>query len=286
MPSKMQNFPFAFGVSQFTTRPCTFEQDVDRYARLGVEMIEVCEEKLDEKRFAEQMEMIAAGNLKVSAIQPLVRTFGSSQMQPQPKSLHARTARLRTSIERLAPFAPGCPFILNTGAPEGGNIQGLIDIVIKEVSELAAFATRYDVKLALEPLNPTAMNTETAIWTVSQAMDIIDKIDSDNVGLCLDLWNCWQDAEIIEEITRAGCRIFALQVSDWRMPRSGADRLIPGDGSIPLGRLLHKVHEAGYFGACTVEIFSQHVPIPLWAADPNMVIMRSRAGLEAAWANF
>jgi hypothetical protein len=38
---------YAFGVSEFTTNPWTFEQDVETYARLGVDTIEVCEAKLD-----------------------------------------------------------------------------------------------------------------------------------------------------------------------------------------------------------------------------------------------
>ena len=37
---------FIFGVSQFTTNPWAFEQDIEVYARLGVQAIEVCEFKL------------------------------------------------------------------------------------------------------------------------------------------------------------------------------------------------------------------------------------------------
>lgn len=284
MNELMKTFPFPIGISQFTTRPWTFEQDVANYAALGVDAIEICEEKLDKQRFDYQMAMVKNHGLTVSAVQPLVRTFGTSQMQPEPKYLDERVSALRQSIERLAPFGRGCAFILNTGAPEKGNVDGMVNMVIREIRQLAGFAANHHVRLALEPLNATSMNTESSIWTVKQALDIIDAVDSDNVGLCFDIWNSWQDAHVEEEIKRAGDRIFVLQVSDWRIPRSSMDRLIPGDGVVPIGRLLHAVDATGYAGACTVEIFSADVTDALYDTDLEEVIRRSKKGLEDAWS--
>lgn len=275
--------PFAFGVNEFTTEPWSLEQDIEHYTGLGVETIEVCEQKLDDQRFTEQMARLVGSGLVISAVQPLVRTFGSSQMQPEPRGVQARTERLRLSIERLAPFAPGVPFVVNTGAPEKGDVAGMVETTVRELRALASFATDHGVRLALEPLSATSMNAETAIWTVRQALDIIDAVGSEQVGLCLDLWNVWQDAEIEDEIARAGSRILVLQVSDWRMPRSSGDRLVPGDGAIPLGPLLRRVHETGYRGACAVEIFSSDVPDSVYQRDLRTVVRQCRDGLEAAW---
>lgn len=277
--------PFPFGVNEFTTMPWTFEEDVEQYANLGIGAIELCELKLDDHRYAEQLALIADHRLAISAVQPLVRTFFSSQMQPQPTGLESRTARLRQTIQRIAPFAPGTAFIVNTGAPPKGNVAEASNTVILQLRNLSDLATDHGVRIALEPLHPTAMNTESAIWTVSQALDIVDAVDCSNVGICLDLWNSWQDAGIEDEIRRAGDRIFVLQVSDWRTPRSFGDRIIPGYGSIPLGKLLHAVYETGYRDACTVEIFSQDVPDSLYDTDLRAVVQESRKGLDLVWRN-
>ena len=282
--NRIQQFPFPVSISEFTTQPWTFEQDVACYAELGITMIEVCEEKLDDHRYKEQMAMLADSGLSISAVQPLVRTFGSSQMQPEPKDLHERVSRLRSSIERLSPFAHECPFIINTGAPEKGDMDAMVKTTVGELQNLAGFAADYGISLALEPLNASSMNSESAIWTIAQALEIIDAVDRDNIGLCLDFWNIWQNANVEEEIRRSADRIFVLQVSDWRTPKSSGDRLVPGDGVIPLGKLLHIVHETKYKGACSVEIFSQDVPDSLYKTDLNEVIRRSRKGLEDAWA--
>jgi len=277
-------FPFAFGVNQFTTAPWPFDTDLDRYAALGVTAIELCEQKLDRDRWRAQMARAADCGMAISAVQPLVRTFGASAMQPKPDGVAARTDCLRRSIERLAPFAKGAPFVINTGAPKGGDVQAMVDICTERLAELAPFAADHGVRLALEPLSATSMNVETAIWTMGQARAIVEAVDHPAVGLCLDLWNVWQDPDLDAEIARAGSLTSVLQVGDWRMPRSRGDRLVPDDGAIPIGRLLRQVAATGWRGACAVELFSNDVPDSLYAADLGEVIRRSRAGLERAWA--
>ena len=283
MPDLIDTIPFAFGVSEFTTRPWSFEEDVERYAALGVPAIEVCEQKLDAHRYGDQLAAIAGHNMSISGVQPLVRTFFASRMQSDPVSVQDRAASFRRSIERLARFAPGAPFICNTGAHPRGDMGEAIAVVVKELKALAPIAAEHGVRIALEPLNPTSVNVESAIWTVAQALDIIEATGRDEIGLCLDYWNIWQNADIEADIRRAGDRIFTVQASDWRTPRSFADRVVPGDGSIPLGRLLKATQAAGYRGACTVEIFSLDVSDSLYEGDLDEVIRRSRSGLNEAW---
>ena len=78
------DLPFTFGISEFTTMPWSFDRDVERYAALGVDTIEVVEAKLDDRRFADQMASIAAAGLAISGVQAAVRTFFGSRMTPEP----------------------------------------------------------------------------------------------------------------------------------------------------------------------------------------------------------
>lgn len=277
--------PFAFGVSEFTTMPWSFDRDVARYAALGVDAIEVVEAKLDAGRYAEQMESIGAAGLAISGVQPAVRTFFSSRMMPDPAPFVERIACLRGSIERLGRYAPGVPFITNAGAHPRGDMAEAMRMVSAGLKELAPIAADNGVTLALEPLNPTSVNVESAIWTIEQALDVIEAAGRDEVGLCLDYWNIWQNAGVEAAIARAGDRVFTVQASDWRTPRSFADRIVPGDGIIPLGALLKATRAAGFVGAYVVEIFSNDVADSLYAGDLDIVIRRSREGLTAAWAD-
>lgn len=280
----VSGMPFAFGVSQFTTKPWTFEEDVELYAALGVRAIEVVEDKLDPGRLDEQFAAIAAAGLAVSAVQPSVRTFLGSRMVPEPRDPATRLARLKVSIERLGRFVPGAPFIVNTGAHSAGDMAEVMRATERGLLTLAPVAAHHGVRLALEPLNPTSLNVESAIWTLDQALAIIEAVGRDEVGICLDYWNIWQNPEAEAAIVRTGDRILAVQAGDWRDPRSFADRLVPGSGVIPLGRLLRATAAAGYAGPCVVELFSEEVDDSLYARDLRLVIADSREGLEQAWA--
>ncbi|UAK23856.1 sugar phosphate isomerase/epimerase family protein [Sphingomonas nostoxanthinifaciens] len=279
----MTSLPFTFGISEFTTMPWSFDEDIERYAHLGVDAIEVVEAKLDDMRFADQMQSISTAGLAISGVQPRVRTFFDSRMMPDPKPLDERVACLRQSIERLGRYAPGVPFITNTGAHPKGDMAEAMRVVSRELKELAKVAVDHGVTLALEPLNPTSVNVESAIWTVDQALDVIEATGSDAVGLCLDYWNIWQNDDLAAAIARAGDRIFTVQASDWRTPRSFADRIVPGDGAIPLADLIATTRATGYAKPWVVEIFSNDVADSLYEDDLEMVIKRCRDGMAAAW---
>jgi sugar phosphate isomerase/epimerase len=274
---------FQFGVSQFTTHPWSFERDVEAYARLGAAAIEVCEVKLDSSKVSEQMKMIADAGLKPTSVQPAVRTLYPSLSQPEPTDIGERMARFRQTIKTFAPYTPGVAFVTNTGIPPGGNIQEVLATAAVQYRELADFAAGHGVRIALEPLNASIANIESAIWTLPQAMEVVNAVGRDNFGICLDCWNVWQNAGILEAIKNCGSKIFVVQISDWRTPRSFLDRLVPGQGEIPLPEFLRAVHDAGFRGAYSVEIFSHGVPNALWDGDLEQVIKDSKAGVEAAW---
>jgi sugar phosphate isomerase/epimerase len=272
----------SLGISEFTTMPWSFEQDLACYSQCGAQAIEVVEAKLDQLRFAEQLGALMSAGLQVSGVQPKVRTFFASRMTAEPKSVEDRTACLRDSIERLGRHTPGAPFITNTGAHPCGDMSEAMRVTARQLRHLAPIAADNGVRLALEPLNPTSMNAESAIWTVDQALSVIEDAGHDAVGICLDYWNIWQNADIDRAIARAGDRIFTVQASDWRDPRSFADRIVPGDGIIPLSRLIAATHAAGFRGAYVTEIFSLEVADSLYEVDLASVVSRSLKAMRHA----
>jgi sugar phosphate isomerase/epimerase len=186
-------------------------------------------------------------------------------------------------VELIAPFAPGAVFVTNTGPAPDGNLHEAIRQVVTHHRELADIAADHGVRIALEPLNPVLLNAETAIWTYGQALDVVQEVGRENVGVCLDLWNVWQDPDLVPRLADAPDRLFLLQVSDWRTPRSRMDRRGVGTGDIPVGRLLHAAHGVGYRGPWVLEIFSDNVPDSLYETDLDDLLRTNRTALEAAW---
>jgi sugar phosphate isomerase/epimerase len=273
-----------FGVSEFSTWPWTFEEDLLAYAELGVDAMEVCEAKLDPLRAANQLRAIGSAGLCVESIQPRLHSLFPDLPRPVPAAPAERAALLGASIELAGRCTPGVTLVTITGAAPAGNFREAFDVAVREYTVLADLAARHGVRLALEPLNPILMNVDSFISTIPDALRIVEAVDRESFGIWIDLWHIWQDPAAVERIVACGDRIFGVHVSDWHTPRCFEDRAIVGTGEIPLADLLGALSAAGYRGAYTLELFSNEQLVDsLWAGDLHELISVNRAGLEAAW---
>lgn len=271
-----------FGVSQFTTKPWSFERDVREYAQLGVEAIEIVESKLDPERLSEQLAMVTAHRMFVASVQARIHGLFPTKLMPEPMNPADRVRALRGSIEKLAPYLPpGTPFVTITGASPDGDVARVLRTAREAYGELARVAEAHGMRLALEPLNPTLMNVDAVLWSLGDALALVEEVGHHALGLCVDSWNVWQSPNLHETIERAGDWVFLAQISDWRAPRGFYDRLIPGTGEIPLGGFIAALERAGYAGPYVVEIFSsESLPDSLWRGDLREVIRRSMEAFE------
>ena len=90
---------------------------------------------------------------------------------------------------------------------------------------------------------------------------------------------------MIEVARKVGGRVGGIHVSDWREPpRSVGDRLIPGDGPIPLAEIFAALESGGFDGWYELEIFSDlDLDGSLWRLDPRELIERSYAQFNEIW---
>jgi hypothetical protein len=108
---------YAFGVSEFTTWPWSFERDLERYAAHGVDAIEVCEFKLNRNDYEPQLGSIRNAGMFVSSVQTYVHSLFPDSLAPTPLDPSDRLEHITRSIERIAPHVPErTPFVIITGA--------------------------------------------------------------------------------------------------------------------------------------------------------------------------
>lgn len=277
--------PYTFGMSEFTTWPWSFERDVAAYARHGIDAIEITEFKLDRNDYAPQLESIAAQGLTVSSVQSTVHSLFPDSLAPQPSAPEDRMRHMETAIARIAPHVPeGTPFVAITGAAPGGDASRVYDEALESFARLAEHAALHRVRLAYEPLNPVLFNTDTALWGLDQALELVERVDHPAFGLCVDTWNIFQTPDLHQVIQRSGDRIFLVQISDWHRPRSGADRISLGDGSIDNAAIIKSVRDAGYRGPYVLEIFSgESLSGSIWRSDLDMIIEKNVAAFSRIW---
>ncbi|HEX4082329.1 MAG TPA: TIM barrel protein [Acidimicrobiales bacterium] len=112
------------------------------------------------------------------------------------------------------------------------------------------------IDLALE--NALSVRTDTSfLFTLRDTVAVARQL---GVGVCADLYCCWVEPDLAATL-RDGIDVIRLvQVSD-RQLRSVAqpDRRVPGDGDLPLQRLLADVLAAGYDGLFDLELLGPRI---------------------------
>ncbi len=78
--------------------------------------------------------------------------------------------------------------------------------------------------------------------------------------MCLEVNACWAERGLAATIANATDVIRLVQVSDFAVGTLATpDRLVPGDGDIPLERILGQVLESGYTGVFDLELIGPKI---------------------------
>lgn len=158
--------------------------------------------------------------------------------------------------------AIGNPYIVvvPTMGPEmkDKTVQEVFDDSVRVLSDLAAIARGYGVKLAFEPIG----DRRWCVRSLAQCLEIVKAIDDECVGIALDAFNLYlydklADIDTIDLVPLE--KIFVYHIDDCEdLPLGVLDhchRLFPGDGVIPLSAITHKLKAKGYEGIASVELF-------------------------------
>jgi sugar phosphate isomerase/epimerase len=247
--------------------------------------MEVCEFKLAHNDYEEALRYIDKHGMTVASIQAKVHSIFVDSMAPTPKDPGDRVNAIKEAIEMSAPYVPkDTPFIVITGVPPEGNMRKAVDTAVEALKDLGDFAAKHNVKIAFEPLNPINVNTDTAVWGLDHGLELVEKVNHPAVGICVDTWNVWETPNLREVIRQCGSRILVIQLSDWKMPRSTADRYTLGQGEIPLAPIVRAIRETGFDGPWVIEILSSlHLDGSLWKSDMDEVLRKNHEAFDRLW---
>jgi sugar phosphate isomerase/epimerase len=90
--------------------------------------------------------------------------------------------------------------------------------------------------------------------------DTIRLAEIAGIGVCIELHACWYEGGLKEKFRRAMPLTGLVQVSDYVLgDRTAPCRAVPGDGVIPLERLIGDVLELGYKGLFDLELIGPRI---------------------------
>jgi sugar phosphate isomerase/epimerase len=159
--------------------------------------------------------------------------------------------------------------------PGSKDLAGAHRQVRDGIAALLPHARAANMPLAIEPLHPMQAADRACVNTLEQALDLCDELDPARTGLlgvALDIYHCWWDPKLAQQIARAGKeRLLAYHVCDWLTPTRDllSDRGMMGDGVVELKKVRGWVEAAGFDGFSEVEIFSA---LDWWQRDGDEVL--------------
>lgn len=247
------------GIHTFTTRPWTLSQCLDEYALAGVRHITVWRNVIEGPGLMKAARMVRESGLKPTAL-------CRAGLFPAQSQIGRRTAidDTRRAIHEAAEI--GAPLVVIVpGAVPRMDLADQRAMVRDGIEAVLAEAEAADVRLGLEPLHPMYADSRSVISTVAQALELVESIDSPQLGLVVDVFHTWWDHRLEDDLRRARGRLFAFHVNDWLSPMEDMlmDRGLMGEGCIPIRRIRSWMDAAGFDGPIEVEIFSNR----LWARD-------------------
>src|SRR5438876_4547241 len=101
----------------------------------------------------------------------------------------------------------------------------------------------------------------SVIVMLAQANQLVERFQSEVVGVVIDVYHVWWDPDVVTQIQRAAGHILGCHVSGWpiSLPDTLMGRGMMGDGIIDLRHLRTQVDAAGYTGPIEVEIFNRTI---------------------------
>jgi 4-hydroxyphenylpyruvate dioxygenase len=255
-------------ISEATTMPGTFAEDVRAYADAAVGAMEVwltkLETHLETHSVADTHALLRERQMTLAAA-----AYQGGLLLSQGEARKAHFEHYRRRLELCQEFGIAT---LVVAADYSDTVSDTLDAVglervLVSLKQAAQWAAGFNVRLALEFRGKASFcaSLDTALALIAQCQE-------PNVGVCFDVFQYYTGPSKEEDLvllTRDN--LTHVQLCDLAgTPRElagDADRVLPGDGDFHLAPIIMRLRQIGYDGWVSLELFNP----TLWKANPVQV---------------
>jgi sugar phosphate isomerase/epimerase len=262
MPAPLERL----SLNQMTTNQWNVREAVEACVRHKVPQIGLWRHKIAESGVTEAARIVRENGISVSSLCrggmfPAATAAQRQERIDDNKRAVDEAVELGTTV-----------LVLVCGAAPDRDIQSARGMVQEGIAAILDHAAASGVRLAVEPLHPMFAADRSVIAGLSEAITLAEKFDAKHVGVAIDVYHVWWDADLYTQINRAQGRILGFHVNDWIVPPPDhlKGRAMMGDGVIEIQRIRAAIDAAGYSGPIEVEIFNQ----ALWDSPGDNVMQQ------------
>jgi sugar phosphate isomerase/epimerase len=260
-------------ISEATTMPATFAEDVQAYADAGWPAMEVWLTKLEthlEKHSADETQkLLDERRMKLAAA-----AYQGGLLQSQGEQRKAHFEHFRRRLDLCQRFRiPVLIVIADFLEPVDATSLGRAVVSLKEAAQWAA---GFNVKIALE-----FRSSSRFCSSLDTTLALIAQCGEPNVGVNFDLFHYYTGPSKFDDLAFLTPQNLAhVQICDVAgVPRemaSDSDRILPGEGDFQIEPIVQQLRTIGYQGHVSIELMNPH----LWRTKPSQVAELSLAALR------
>jgi 4-hydroxyphenylpyruvate dioxygenase len=260
-------------ISEATTLPRTFAEDVADFAAGGCHAMEVWLTKLEQHLEAHS----AADTRKLLADHQMTLVAASYQgglLLSQGEQRRAHYDHFRQRLDLCQQFR--IPTLLVVADFVEQDTPTDLERAVVSLKQAAQWAAGFDIRLALE-----FRGSSTFCASLDTALALVAQCGEPNVGVNFDVFHYYTGPSKFEDLAllTPGTLAF-VQVCDLAgIPRetaADADRVLPGDGDFHLKPILERFRTLGYTGWVSVELMNP----TLWQVKSTQVVELSLQALR------
>jgi 2-keto-myo-inositol isomerase len=251
-------------ISEATTLPATFAEDIANFADAGCDAMEVwltkLEQHLERHSLDDTRKLLRDRNMTLAAAS---YQGGLLLSQGEPRKAHFDHFRRRLELCQQL----GIPTLLVVADFAERVDETALERAMVSLKQAAQWAAASEVRLAVEFHGHAAFcaSLDTALALIAQAGE-------PNVGVNLDVFHYYTGPSKLEDFDLLTPENLAhVQFCDVAgVPRelaTDSDRVLPGDGDFRLDRIVGRLREIGYKGWVSLEVLNP----TLWQANPVQV---------------
>lgn len=262
-----------FSMSQISSMSWPFERDIEVIAGLGVSAVGIALNKLRAVGIDRAEAQLREHGLAVSCV-TTAGFFDYRDAALQAAQIED-TKRLLADLARINAV---CLMLASGNDPTRSGEENL-PAFYRILEQLLPVAEQTGVAIAIEPMSAIRMNL-SFVNSLDYALDIADAFDSPYLGVTFEVNNAWVERGVYRNIAERWRRFGIVQVNDFKIGTvCTPERVVIGDGDIPLRRIIPAIRDAGYQGYYDIELIGPAIE----AEGYESVLPRAVAAYKAIW---
>ncbi len=256
---------------------CSFrwslEEDLAFWAGAGIDRVGLSFRKVEQAGLAAARARVGGAGLRVTNL----LEFGHFRLSER-GSWAAQQERLLSAVDFAAAVGAGS-LVLTSGGAGGLEWDEAAAALSEALAPVTRAAAARGVTLTVENTSPLFLDLSFTT-SLRDAGELARRL---GIAVCVELNSCFAERGLAETLAGLADRIAHVQLSDFKVgSRSAPDRAVPGDGDIPLPRILAVLARAGYRGPFELELLGPRLEAEGYASAIPRAVARAGELLEAA----